>query len=299
MDRFSQMQVFQAVTEEEGFAAAARRLKMSPPAVTRTVAALEQRLGVRLLNRTTRYVRPTETGLRYLEDTRKILEEVEAADDAAAGINAEPRGHLRITAPILFGKLYVLPSVTNYLNKYPEMKIEALFLDRVVNLIEESIDVGVRIGELPDSSYRALKVGSVRQVLVAAPSYLKKSGLPRSLEELQQHSIIASSAGSFTEGWRFHSEQGDMTVRIKPRLRVTTNDAAIDAAVSGFGITRIISYQVAEYLQNGQLKIVLANFEKLPLPVHIIHREGRGGAIRTRSFIDALAEDLRANKYLN
>lgn len=299
MDRFTQIQVFQAVTEEEGFAAAARRLKMSPPAVTRTIATLEARLGVRLLNRTTRHVRPTEAGLRYLEDTRKILEEVEAADDTAAGINAEPRGYLRVTAPLLFGKLHVLPSITKYLNQYPRMKIEALFLDRIVNLMEEGIDIGVRIGELPDSSYRALKVGSVRQILIAAPEYLNKCGLPKKLEDLKDHSIVASSAGSFREGWRFQKKKTDTTVRITPRLRVSTNDAAIAAVASGFGISRVMSYQASDLLEKGQLKIVLAHFERPPLPVHILHREDRGSATRIRSFINAVAEDLRDNKSLN
>ncbi len=299
MDRFSQMAVFQAVAEEEGFSAAARRLKMSPPAVTRAVAGLEDRLGVRLLERTTRHVRATEAGLRYLEDARKILAEVETAEEAAAGINAEPRGHLRITAPVMFGRLYVMPSITRFLDSYPEVTIDAVFLDRVVNLMEEGIDIGVRIGELQDSSYRALKVGQVRQVLVASPAYLKKYGIPRTPEELKQHRLIASSAGDFSEAWRFHHKSGDSSVRVKPRLRVATNDSAIAATESGFGICRVVSYQAAEHLQNGKLKIVLSDYEKPPIPVHIVHREGRGSAARVRSFIDALAASLRENKSLN
>ncbi len=299
MDRFTQMLVFQSVSEEESFAAAARKLDMSPPAVTRTIAALEERLGVRLLNRTTRYVRPTETGMRYLEDTRKIIEELEAADEAATGINAYPRGQLRITAPTLFGKLHILPSITKYLEQYPDMRIEALLLDRLVNLVEEGIDVGVRIGELPDSSYRAIRVGQVRHILVASPSYLKKNGIPKSLDELVNHRLIGSSAGEFSSRWKFQLNGKEKTVRLQPKLILSTNDAAIEAAASGFGITRVISYQVAEQLKNGKLKIVLAKYEKASLPVHIIHREGRGSPVRIRSFIDLLRTDLQSNKALN
>ena len=162
MDRFHQLQVYVAVAEEEGFAAAARRLQLSPPAVTRAVASLEDTLGVKLLDRTTRYVRATEAGRRYLEDARQILAGLEAADETAAGINAEPRGHLAVTAPVMFGRLFVMPGIVDYLERYPAMEVEAVFLDRSVNLLEEGLDVGVRIGELPDSSMRALRVGSVR-----------------------------------------------------------------------------------------------------------------------------------------
>ena len=175
MDRLHLMTVFVAVAEEEGFAAGARRLHLSPPAVTRAVASLETRLGVKLLNRTTRYVRTTEAGQRYLEDARRILAEVDAADEAAAGINAEPRGHLAVTAPVLFGRMFVMPGIVDYLKRYPDTEVSAMFLDRIVNLLEEGLDVGVRIGELPDSSMRALRVGSVRLVLCASPHYLQTS----------------------------------------------------------------------------------------------------------------------------
>ena len=178
MDRLHLMEVFVAVAEEEGFAAGARRLRMSPPAVTRAIAALEARLGVKLLNRTTRFVRVTEAGQRYLDDTRRIIGEVDEADEAAAGINAEPRGHLSVTAPVMFGSLYVTPGIVEFLERYPAAEVSAVFLDRIVNMLEEGIDVGVRIGELPDSSMKALRVGYVRRVLCAAPSYLERHGEP-------------------------------------------------------------------------------------------------------------------------
>ena len=295
MDRFHLMNVFVAVAEEQGFAATARRLHLSPPAVTRAVAALEQQLGVKLLNRTTRFVRVTEAGRRYLEDAKRILEDVKTADETAAGINAAPRGQLVITAPVLFGRMFVMPGIVDYLNAYPDTEVSAMFLDRVVNLLEEGVDVGIRIGELPDSSLRALRVGSVRAILCASPQYLQRNGLPRKPRDLLKHSIIASSAGNNAIDWRFDN----VALRIQPRLTVTTNDAAIEAARRNLGITRLLSYQVAQPLGEGKLTIVLENHEPPPLPIYIVHREGRFASARIRAFVDLMAKRLRADKALN
>ena len=299
MDRFHQMQVFVAVAEDAGFAAAARRLRLSPPAVTRAVAALEEQLGVKLLNRTTRTVRATEAGLRYLEDARRILGDVASADEAAAGINARPRGHLAVTAPVLFGRMFVMPGILDYLQHYPDVEVSALFLDRVVNLLEEGQDVAIRIGELADSSMRALRVGTVRRILCAAPGYLQQHGLPQQPGDLLQHTLIASSAGSGDPHWRFQQGQTDRVLRIQPRLNTSTNDAAVEAAVGGLGITRLLSYQVAPQLANGSLKILLENYETPALPVHIVHREGRHANLKVRAFIDLLAQRLRGDNALN
>ncbi|WP_019528776.1 LysR family transcriptional regulator [Dasania marina] len=299
MDRFHQLKVYVAVAEEQGFAAAARRLVMSPPAVTRAVAELEDQLGVKLLNRTTRYVRATEAGLRYLEDARRILQELATADEAAAGINSEPQGHLVVTAPVLFGCYFVTPGIVDYLNRYPKMDVDAVFLDRVVNLLEEGLDVGVRIGELPDSSMRALRVGSVRLLLCASPSYIAQHGLPKHPSDLLNHTIIASKAGSGAMNWRFPIAGKDKLIAVKPRLTVTTNDAAIEATTQGFGITRVLSYQVAKQLVSGELKIIMENYEPAAKPVHIVHREGRNAAVKVRAFVDLLAEKLRSEKALN
>jgi DNA-binding transcriptional LysR family regulator len=293
------MTVYVAVAEEGGFSAAARRLGISPPAVTRAVASLEEYLGVKLLNRTTRYVRATEPGLRYLEDARRIITEVDTADEAAAGINAEPRGHLSVTAPVLFGQMFVMPGIVEYLHRYPHTEVDAVFLDRVVNLIGEGMDVGVRIGELADSSMRALQVGSVRQILCASPDYLQTAGIPKAPSDLHGHSIISSRAGSASHEWKFTSKEGERSVGLKPRLKVTTNDAAISAAMEGFGITRLLSYQVAPQLEKGTLKILLENFEAPSLPINIVHREGRLASTKVRAFIDLLAASLRANNALN
>jgi len=299
MDRFHLMNVYIAVAEEQGFASAARRLGMSPPAVTRAIAALEQHLGVKLLNRTTRYVRTTEAGQRYLEDSRHVLAEVDAVDQAVSGINAEPRGHLAITAPVMFGRMFVMPGIVEYLERFPAIEISALFLDRDVNLLAEGIDLGVRIGELPDSSMRALKVGSVRQVVCASPEYLRRHGKPERPQDLSAHTLINSSAVSDVPNWIFNTAQGMRNQRIQPRLVVTSNAAAVEAALADFGLTRLLSYQVAPQLADGRLQIVLEEFEPEPRPIHIVHREGRFASPTVRSFIDFIAARLRGDSLLN
>jgi len=299
MDHLHLMQVYVAVAEEQGFASGARRLKMSPPSVTRAIATLEEKLGVKLLNRTTRYVRTTEAGRRYLEDARRIIREVESANEAAIGINAQPKGRLVITAPVLFGQKYVMPSIVDYLNTYPDTQVEAVFLDRIVNLLEEGFDLGVRIGHLPDSSMHAKTVGTVRLILVASPDYLVQRGIPQTPEDLLTHTLISSSAGNLAHDWHFENQNKKHTVRIQPRLTTTTNQGAINAARTGMGITRIISYQVTQELEEGSLKTVLENYEPPPLPVHIIHREGRMASSKVRCFIDLLAGRLKLDKNLN
>lgn len=299
MDRLHLMTIFVAVADEGSFAAAARRLHMSPPAVTRAVAALEERLGVKLLMRTTRVVRTTEAGMRYLEDARRIIAEVDEADEAVTGINAEPRGRLAVTAPVLFGRMFVMPVLVDYLQRYPTVDVSALFLDRVVNLVEEGLDVGIRIGNLPDSSMKAIRVGQVRSVLCASPAYLKKHGLPQQPADLHRHTLIAASSISPLLEWKFADAGKAFSLRVKPRLTVTTNDAVIEAALAGFGLTRLLSYQVAPYLASGQLKTVLSNYEQAPLPIHVIHREGRQSAAKVRTFVDMAVQRLRDDKALN
>lgn len=298
MDRLQTMSAFVAVAEEQSFSAAARRLNLSPPVITRAVAELEKRLSVKLLNRTTRHVRATEAGLRYVEDARRVLEEIDLADEAAAGVNADPRGNLVVTAPVLFGRMHVMPGIVDYLNRYPGAQITALFLDRVVNMVDEGIDVGIRIGKLPDSSMRALRVGAVRLVSVASPTYLKKYGEPESPECLSRHSTIASSAANNFIGWQYKTPKQSQAFRINPRLIVSSNDAAIEAARHGFGITRVLSYQVAPHLATGELKSILQEFEPAEHPVHIIHREGRYSSSKIRAFIDLLADRLRSDSGL-
>jgi DNA-binding transcriptional LysR family regulator len=299
MDRFHLMTVFVAVAEEESFAGAARKLAMSPPAVTRAIAALEQRLGIQLLTRTTRYVRATDAGLRYLEHARRIIAEADEADEVAAGVHAAPRGQLAVTAPVLFGKMFVMPSMVEYLKHFPDMSITALFLDRVVNLLEEGMDVGIRIGALPDSSMRAIGVGHVRRVVCASPAYLKARGTPKSPADLAAHCIIAASPVSPAVDWKFFKGKKPVSVKLAPRLSVTSNDAAIVAAMQGFGITRLMSYQVSTCLAAGQLKAVLTDYEPPQLPIHVLHLQGRQASAKVRAFVDLLVERLRADKALN
>ncbi len=299
MDRLHLMSVFVAVAEEEGFSGGARRLGISPPAVTRAIAMLEAHLGVKLLNRTTRFVKMTEAGQRYLEDARRIIASINDADEAAAGINAVPRGHIVVTAPVLFGRMYVIPGIVDYLHRYPETEVSALFLDRIINLLEEGVDVGVRIGELPDSSFKAASVGCVRRVICATPAYLEEHGIPQSPSDLLQHQIIAGNSMNQTEEWKFVQNGAMKTVRLRPRLTVTSNDAAIEGAIRGAGITRLLSYQIAPLVNSGQLKIILSEFERTPLPIHVIHREGRYASAKIRAFVDMMIVHLRANASLN
>lgn len=299
MDQIHLMNVFVAVGEDESFAAASRRLDLSPAAVTRAIAGLEEQLGVKLLLRTTRNVRLTEAGRRYLDDVRNILASIAEANEAAAGVNSTPKGNLSITASVLFGRYFVMPCIVDFLKEYPEVEVSAYFLDRVVNLVEEGMDVAIRIGHLPDSSLKALRVGQVRRVLCASPEYLAKNGVPQHPADLLRHTIIAASGISPRVEWKFGSVDDPTMVRMKPRLTVTSNDAAIDAATSGLGICRLLSYQIANELTEGRLKIVLADYEEAPWPVHVLHRESKFGSSKVRNFIDALTASLRAHPHLN
>jgi DNA-binding transcriptional LysR family regulator len=298
MDRLQCMGAAVAVADSRGFAGAARKLGLSAPAVTRAVAALEQHLGVALFVRTTRTVRLTEAGTRYVDDARRILAELDEADEAAAGINATPRGTLGITAPVLFGRLYVMPGIVDYLSRYPQVAVQALFLDRVVNLIDEGLDVGVRIGELPDSSLHAVRVGQVRRVLCASPAYLQAHGRPTRVAELSEHSLIAATGISSSPEWTFGGTGNKHSVRVQPRLVVNTNDAAITATCAGFGIARLLSYQVVEQVAAGELERVLDD-DATALPVHVVYREGRRASAKVRSFVDLVVARLRADASLH
>lgn len=299
MDQLHLINVFVAVVDTKGFAGAARKLNISPPAVTRAINELETHLGVRLLTRTTRVVRVTEAGARYGEDCRRILADLAEADQSASGSHGSPHGRLAITAPVLFGCKFVTPVVTEYLQRYAEVTIACWFLDRVVNMMDEGIDVAVRIGDLPDSSMQAIRVGTVRRVICAAPGYLEKHGIPQSPDDLAAHTIISASAVTPTPEWRMMEDKVPRLVKLQPRLVTTSNDSAVAAAASGFGLTRLLSYQVADQLRDGHLKTVLSDFEPAAIPVHLVHREGRHASQKARAFLDLAIERLRANPSLN
>ncbi len=292
------MKVFLKVAEGGGFAEAARQLDMSPPAVTRAVASLEEAIGARLFIRTTRAVKLTDAGSRYFQDCRRILADIEEAEAAAAGSFVTPSGTLTVTASVMFGRMYVLPVLMDYLQRNPAVTGRALFFDRVTNLVEEGIDVAIRIGHLPDSSLRATPVGSVRRVVCGAPAYFEKHGVPHHPSDLARHAIVATTAAWTSLEWRFGSDSA-LAVPVRPRLFCNTNEAAIDAAAGGWGLTRLLSYQVAPLLVQGRLQAVLSDFEEPPMPVHVVHSEGRHAAAKVRSFVDFAIASLRANTLIN
>ncbi len=298
MDRFQAMSTFVTVVETGGFASAARKLDVSPSVVSRVVTELEERLGVRLLTRTTRVVRLTDAGSGFFEDCRRILGEVDNAELSARGTHAAPRGVLSLTAPTMFGRLHVTPIVLDYLARYPEADANCWFIDRVVNLVDEGIDVAVRIAQLPDSSLQAIPVGHVRRVLCASPGYIAKHGAPAHPDDLEAHTIIASTGSSTPPEWRLHDGDRAILVRTHPRFMTTTNDSAIDAALADFGIARLLSYQVAQHVSEGRLVVVLPDYEPPPLPIHLVHREGRHVTQKVRAFLDLAVATLRADASL-
>jgi DNA-binding transcriptional LysR family regulator len=298
MDRFASVKIFVAVGEEQSFAAAARRLALSPPAVTRAVGALEQSLGVKLLQRSTRIVRLTETGARYLLDCKRILSDLEDADQLASGAQAEVRGALAITASVLFGRAFVAPLLHAFLKRYDQINLRALFVDRVVDLIEEGLDVAVRIAHLSDASFTAIRVGAVRNVVCASPAFLKRHGLPRTPDDLRHLPTFCFSGDRSPPAWSFRAGKRTLAVRPNARLIVNSPEIAMQGAVLGEGVTRVLSYQAASELKAGRLRVILREFEPEPIPIHVIHREGRRAAARVRAFVDFAVSELRSNPLL-
>jgi DNA-binding transcriptional LysR family regulator len=299
VDKLHLIKVFVGVVEMGGFAGASRKLDISPSAVTRAINDLENQLGVRLLTRTTRVVRVTEAGARYADDCRRVLAELAAADATASGTHGAPRGRLSLTAPALFGARFVTPIVTEYLARYPEVVASCWFVDQVVNVIDEGIDVAVRIGELGDSTLQATRVGRVRRVLCAAPAYLERRGRPEVPGDLAAHCVVSASTVTPAREWRFVENGRPCVIKVQPRLVTTTNDSAVNAALSGFGLTRLLSYQVCDALRDGRLVTVLERFEPPASPVHLLHREGRHASKKARAFLDLAIECLRADPTLH
>ncbi|MEQ9121479.1 MAG: LysR family transcriptional regulator [Alphaproteobacteria bacterium] len=298
MDRLQAMAAFVAVADAGGFAAGARHLGLSPPTATRAVAELEARLGAKLLHRTTRSVRTTEAGARYLADCRRLLAEVAEAERQAAGVHGAPRGRVAVGASVLFGRMVVAPALRRLLDRYPGLAIDALFLDRVVNVVEEGVDVAVRIADLPDSGLQAIRVGAVRRVVCAAPAYLAAHGAPAAPEDLADHATVDFLNLDRPGEWAFRRDGRTVVARHRPRLTVNTADVAIAAAKAGEGLTRVLSYMVAEDVAAGRLVQVLEDFALPPVPVHVLHKEPGLTSARVRAVVDGLVSDLRRSPLL-
>lgn len=298
MDHLKALSAFVAVAEEAGFAPAGRRLGLSPPTVTRAISELEARIGARLLHRTTRSVTLTDAGARYLDDSRRILAEIEESDRQAAGIHAEPSGLVTVTASVLFGRMIVAPALMDLLDKYQKLSVTSVFVDRVVHVVDEGIDVAVRIAELPDSSLAAVRVGAVRRVLCASPDYLARKGRPDCPADLAEHDIIMFSSMVPTREWAFSHNGKSQRYKPNHRLQTNTADVAINASLAGRGLTRVLSYMIAGHVESGALEIVLEDFEPPIVPVHVVHKELGHTSARVRAVVDHLVETLRQNRAL-
>jgi DNA-binding transcriptional LysR family regulator len=294
MDRFESLKVFATVVEAGSFSAAARRLGTPLATVSRKVSELEALLKVRLLNRSTRQVRPTDGGERFYRTGRRILDELAEAERLASGEYAAPRGELIVTAPIVFGRLHMVPVICAFLGEYPEVEIKLQLSDRNLDLLGEHIDLALRIGALADSSMIAQRLGEVRWVVCASPAYLERRGLPRHPRQLGAHDCVAFANLEAPREWVFRDGGKLASHAINPRLTVTTAEAAIDAAISGLGVTRVLSYQVAGSARAKSLEIILADFEPDAMPVSLVHAGGRTIAQKLRAFLDFAAPRLKA-----
>ncbi|ORM67399.1 LysR family transcriptional regulator [Pantoea rwandensis] len=285
MDRFEELQVFVAVIQQGSMAGAARLLQRSPPVITRTLSALETRFGTTLIERTTRQLAPTEAGWQLFEQAQQLLSDYQHAMDSAH--HSGLQGLLRITAPVPFGRRHVMPLVNAFLQQHPDMQIEVVLSDSYQDLIENGLDIALRIGELQDSSMVARKVGSVRSTLVASPDYLQRAGVPSHPADLHQHVVITSLR--HTREWRFAQ---DLRVRILPRLRVNDIESQLETLRGGQGIGRLLSYQVIDDLQDGKLIRLLPEWEPAPLPVQLVTQRVKNMTPKVRQFWDFALDQL-------
>jgi DNA-binding transcriptional LysR family regulator len=290
LDRLRTLRIFISVAEHASFAEAGRKLNISPTTVTRTVAALEASLGVQLLMRTTRSVRLTDDGAAFLERCQTGIAEIDRAFDTVRGSRSAPSGMLTVTAPVMFGRLHILPIVVEMLGLYPDLQIRLLLLDRVVRMVEEGIDIAVRIADLPDSSLHMLRIGEVRRVLSASPAYLAARGEPATLADLRHHDLIAveDEIGPHRR-WGVEGRQRSSK---PPRLSVNSVDAAIVAAVSGLGVVHTLSYQISDHVAAGRLQRVLADDPAPSVPVSLLFQSGRRDRPNIRAFSEVARHQL-------
>lgn len=295
MDKLHEMEVFVAVAESGSFTKAAKRLRLSPPAVTRAVSSLEDRLGAQVFSRTTRSLTITDVGQQFLESTRRILIDLEMAEREAVGESTTPRGHLSITASVAFGRTILGPVVSDFLNQHPRITASLLLFDRVVNLVEEGLDIAVRIGYLPDSNLIAKRVGQVHRMLVASPEYLARRGRPETPADLQLNSVIAVTGLVPNREWQFAHESKTGSISLRPLLEVNDAPTAISAAEQGHGIATTLSYMVSEQVEKGTLVPLLNAFMPPPQPVHIVYPHTRLVAPKIRAFMDFTAPLLKSH----
>ncbi len=293
MDKLRAMGIFVRIVDEGSLTAAADALGMSSPSVVRALAALERAMSVRLMNRTTRRSSLTDEGREYYERCKRELAEVAEADASISARRTEPSGRLRLTAPVMYGRMHLAPIVADFMAKYPRMEIELLLLDRIIDLVEEGVDVALRIGNLPDSTLVAVPAGTTRRVVCAAPSYLKQAGVPKSPADLVDHRCIVFSGLSRGSDWSFAGKRSAQ-VDVHPVLRTNQFDVAIDACLRGLGCGQFLSYQVDSLLNAGKLKRVLGEFEPAPLPIHVVYPHGRHVSANVRAFMDMAVPGLRA-----
>lgn len=294
MDRFDSMSIFVAAVEAGSLSAAAR-LRGTPLAtVSRKVAELEAHLGARLLNRSSRVLSLTDAGRSYLPACKRVLEDLGEVERAVSGEYQAAKGDLIITAPIVFGRLHVLPVVAAFLKAYPEILIHLVLSDRTANLFEDHIDLALRIGHLPDSSLVATRLGTIRFVVCASPDYFAARGTPQNPTDLSAHDCITFEALMSSDSWRFANGRTNLSVPVRSRLVVNTAEAAIEAAIAGVGITRVLSYQVADALKAGTLAVALQDFEPEPSPVSLVYTSGRLLPLKVRAFLDFAAPRLKA-----
>lgn len=293
MDRYHEMLMFEALSQRPSLASAARRLDVSGPTVVRAIARLEERLGVPLLERSTRGVVLTEAGVAFMADCSRILKQVDEAEASAKGSHVQAQGNLTVVLPLLFSRYVMTPLLSSYMNLYPEVKVFAQYHDRFPNMNEEGIDVAVLVGHLPSSSLIARQVGHVRAMVCSSPAYLSCHGEPNVPQDLSNHRLVATHAYRDKVQWDFHQDGEFSHIKARTRISCATIQAAIDAAAHGAGITRCPSYPLHEYLSTGRLVRVLQRYELPALPVNVVYREGRKASMRVRSFVDHIVDGLR------
>jgi len=293
MNRLESMSILIAVVDSGSLSAAARHLGMPLATVSRKVGELESHLKTRLLHRTTRQLSLTEAGSSYVAACRRILEEIGEAERAATGEYASPKGELVVTAPVVFGRLHVVPVVADFLAHYPEIGINLVLTDRVVHLMDEHADVAIRIGALPDSTLMATGVGTVRRVICASPAYLATHGVPTRPRDLAGHECITFEVLASMRAWVFGSGKSELSVPVHSRLAVNTAEAAISAAILGVGLIRVLSYQVADAVRDNVLSVVLDTYESAPLPINLVHKGQAPVPLKLRAFLDFVTPRLR------